>query len=259
MAALLFILFVLFGYVLGSLCSAIIVSRIFTLPDPRKEGSKNPGATNVLRLSGKRFAVIVMVFDVLKGVVPVLLAQIAAVAPVTVAFTALAAVLGHMYPVFFQFKGGKGVATAIGALTAFNFILGSAVIATWLLVANFTRYSSLASIVSMCLAPLYSLFFFNDITIFPPLFFIALFILFKHRNNITRLIDRTEPKLNFRTKVIPQTESVVKHVDKREEEHEDEVKTPKEKKTKTTGKQSSSKLRKKTEDTQTTKKKKSTK
>ncbi|KTC86162.1 MULTISPECIES: glycerol-3-phosphate 1-O-acyltransferase PlsY [Legionella] len=198
MAVLVFIFFVALGYLSGSVCSAVIVSRLFSLPDPRISGSQNPGATNVLRLAGKKYAAMVLIADMLKGLLPVLLAKIFDAEPITISFTCLAAVLGHMYPVFFGFHGGKGVATAIGALLGLHFILGVIVIATWLLVANFTRYSSLASIISMALAPLYALLTIGRLDIFPPLFFIALFVLYKHRNNITRLIDGDEPKIKFK-------------------------------------------------------------
>ncbi|RAP35297.1 acyl-phosphate glycerol 3-phosphate acyltransferase [Legionella quinlivanii] len=194
---LLFVFVVVLGYLSGSVCSAVIVSRIFSLPDPRTEGSQNPGATNVLRLAGKKYAVIVLLCDVLKGLVPVLIAKILHAGPAAISFTCLAAVLGHMYPIFFDFKGGKGVATAIGAFLGLHFVMGVVVIATWLLVANFTRYSSLASIIAILLAPLYALLSLGNLDTFPPLFFIALFVLYKHRDNITRLIDGEEPKLHF--------------------------------------------------------------
>lgn len=197
MAILLFLFCIVLAYLIGSICSAVIVSYLFDLPDPRLEGSKNPGATNVLRLAGKQYAIIVLAFDMLKGLLPVLLAKMLMADPITVGFTCFAAVLGHMYPVFFDFKGGKGVATALGALLGFHFLLGVAVIATWLLIANFFRYSSLASIISMSLAPLYSLGIVHNLSAFPPLMCIAIFILYKHRDNITRLIDGTESKINL--------------------------------------------------------------
>ncbi|RUQ90812.1 glycerol-3-phosphate 1-O-acyltransferase [Legionella septentrionalis] len=197
----LFVLMVSIGYLLGSVCSAVIVSKIFNLPDPRIQGSQNPGATNVLRLSGKKYALMVLLADILKGLLPVLLAKLLGAGIIVESFTGLAAVLGHMYPAFFHFKGGKGVATALGVLLALNLILGVLVIATWLLVANFARYSSLASIVSIVFAPFYSLFIFGNLNAFPPLLLIALFVLYKHRNNITRLTDGTEPKINFRKKM----------------------------------------------------------
>jgi acyl phosphate:glycerol-3-phosphate acyltransferase len=193
-----FIVLILLAYLMGSICSAVIVSKLCSLPDPRQEGSKNPGATNVLRLAGKQYAAIVMLADVLKGLIPVLIARLVSNDPITVGFTALAAVLGHMYPIFFEFKGGKGVATAIGALLGFQFILGIVVIATWLLIAKFLRYSSLASIVSITLAPIYSVFIIGSPNAVPPLLLITLFILYQHRNNITRLMDGTEPHIQFK-------------------------------------------------------------
>ncbi|CDZ76726.1 G3P acyltransferase [Legionella massiliensis] len=195
MTALLYTFVIVVGYLFGSVCSAVIVSQLFSLPDPRTEGSKNPGATNVLRLAGKKYAAIVLLGDMLKGLLPVLLAKILGADHVAICFTALAAVIGHMYPVFFRFHGGKGVATALGALLGVNFILGVMVIATWLLVANFTRYSSLASIVSIILAPIYAMLAIGHLEIFPPLFFITLLVIYQHRNNITRLIDGEEPKI----------------------------------------------------------------
>ncbi|BCA94391.1 glycerol-3-phosphate acyltransferase [Legionella antarctica] len=197
-----FILFVTIGYLMGSFCSAVIVCRLFALPDPRMKGSKNPGATNVLRIAGKNYAALVMLADLLKGTIPVLIAKIFDADAVIVAFTALAAVVGHMYPVFFEFKGGKGVATAIGALLGFHFIIGVMVAATWLLVAKFSRYSSLASMVAITLAPFYTLLLIPHFGIFPPLIIMALLVLFKHRNNITRLLDGIEPKINLKTNVI---------------------------------------------------------
>jgi glycerol-3-phosphate acyltransferase PlsY len=194
---LLFVFVVTIGYLAGSICSAVVVCRLFSLPDPRLAGSQNPGATNVLRLAGKQYGAMVLIADMLKGLLPVLLAHVLGAGPIILSFTGFAAVMGHMYPVFFDFHGGKGVATAMGALLGLHFILGVTVIATWLLIANFTRYSSLASIISMMLAPWYALFIPYGWSTFPPLFFIALFILYKHRNNITRLIDGQEPQIQF--------------------------------------------------------------
>ena len=188
------------AYLVGSICSAVIVCRLFDLPDPRTGGSKNPGATNVLRLAGRKYALLVLVADMLKGLLPVLLAKVLEAGPATLGFTCLAAVIGHIYPIFFNFKGGKGVATAMGALLGFHFILGVMVIATWLVVINFTRYASLASIVSMVLAPFYSFFSVRSIDAFLPIFFIVLLILYQHRDNITRLIDGKETKININPK-----------------------------------------------------------
>ena len=196
-SAILFLLFVAIGYLSGSVCSAVIVSRIFDLPDPRTAGSKNPGATNVLRLAGKKYAVIVLIADMLKGFIPVVLASLFTSSPVIVGFTCFAAVMGHMYPVFFDFKGGKGVATAVGALFGLDFMLGIVVAGLWLLIANFTRYSSLASILSIILMPILAVVLTQNVAVLPPLALIMLFILYQHRENLTRLMDGTEPKIKF--------------------------------------------------------------
>ena len=198
------VILILISYLMGSICSAIIVCSMFNLPDPREEGSKNPGATNVLRLAGKQYAALVLLVDLLKGTIPLLIAHAFVASPTVLALTALAAVLGHMYPIFFGLKGGKGVATAIGALLGLNFITGVLVIATWLLVVNFSRYSSLASMISITLSPLYALLITHEITIFPPLFFMALLILYKHKDNIARLIDGSESKVFIKSNVINQ-------------------------------------------------------
>ncbi len=193
--ALLFILYMVIAYLCGSVCSAIIVCRLFDLPDPCKEGSRNPGATNVLRIAGKKYAAMVLLADMIKGVLPVLLAKALGAGAITVGFTCLAVVLGHVYPLYFGFKGGKGVATALGAFLAYHFFLGMLVIATWLIIANFTRYSSLASIVTMILAPFYSLFSLGNASGFIPILLCTILILYKHRENISRLLDGTEPKM----------------------------------------------------------------
>ncbi|STY28372.1 transmembrane protein [Legionella wadsworthii] len=198
----LFIFLVVLAYLMGSICSAVIVCKTCSLPDPRIEGSKNPGATNVLRIAGKQYAAMVMVADLLKGTIPVLIAKLLGASPATVGFTALAAVVGHMYPVFFDFKGGKGVATAIGALLGLHFIVGILVAATWLLVAKFSRYSSLASITAIGFAPFYSLLLIQRLDVFMPLFIMALLIVYKHKDNIVRLIDGKESKIKLKEDVL---------------------------------------------------------
>ncbi|MGQ3892147.1 glycerol-3-phosphate 1-O-acyltransferase PlsY [Legionella sp. CNM-4043-24] len=197
---LLSILVIAIAYVCGSLCSAIIVSQMFALPDPRTEGSHNPGATNVMRLAGKKYAALVLLGDMLKGLLPVMLARFLEVPDAVVGFTCLAAVVGHMYPVFFGFKGGKGVATALGAFLGLHFVMGVVLVATWLLVANISRYSSLASMVTITLAPLYAIVSSGNVNSFPALGIITILVLYQHRNNITRLIDGTEPELRIRHK-----------------------------------------------------------
>lgn len=190
--------FIIIAYLMGSICSAVIVCQTFSLPDPRTEGSQNPGATNVLRIAGKKYAILVLVADMLKGTIPVFIARLFLSDPMVLGFVALAAVIGHMYPLFFDFKGGKGVATAIGALFGFEFLVGVMVSATWLVVARFTRYSSLASIISICLSPFYALLIIGRIDVDPPLFLMAVLILIKHKNNIGRLIEKTEPKIKLK-------------------------------------------------------------
>lgn len=204
-----FIFLVILGYLSGSISSAMIVCKMFGLPNPREEGSKNPGATNVLRIAGKQYAAAVMLADLLKGTIPVIIAKYIGTDPVTIGFTALAAVIGHIYPIFFNFKGGKGVATAMGALLGLHFILGVIVAATWLITANISKYASLASMISMSLMPLLALIIIGNINLFPPLFIITLLIVYKHRNNITRLMDGIEPKIKFKKNIIEEiTEAV---------------------------------------------------
>jgi len=152
---------VVLAYLVGSLSFAVIVSRAFRLADPRSYGSKNPGATNVLRSGHRAAAILTLLLDALKGYVPVWIALWLSprfgFGEATIAFVGLAAFLGHLWPVFFHFQGGKGVATAAGVLLAFNPWLGLATLATWVIIAAFFRYSSLASIVAAVFAPFYQL------------------------------------------------------------------------------------------------------
>jgi acyl phosphate:glycerol-3-phosphate acyltransferase len=143
------------GYLFGSISSAVVVSRLMGLDDPREVGSKNPGATNVLRYGGKLAAILTLAGDVLKGVIPVLIARYVTDDPAILATTALTAFLGHLFPVFFGFHGGKGVATALGVWLALNPWIGLLLAATWLATAAITRYSSLSSLAASMLAPLY--------------------------------------------------------------------------------------------------------
>ena len=201
LTALVFIIDVIVAYLVGSLSAAIIVSRLFNLPDPRANGSKNPGTTNVLRLAGKKYAAIVLIGDMLKGLFPLLLAHLLDSSPTLLGFTCLAAVFGHMYPVFFDFKGGKGVATALGAFLGFHFMMGVVIIATWLLIANFSRYASLASVIAITFAPFYSLLVIGNLSAFLPLICITIFVLYQHRDNISRLISGDEPKIDLGKKI----------------------------------------------------------
>ncbi len=185
------------AYALGSLCSAVLVCQAAKLPDPRTKGSKNPGATNVLRLAGKQYAALVLLADMLKGLLPVWLAVIFHLGGFWQGMVGLAAVLGHVYPVFFDFKGGKGVATSLGVLLGLHPLLGLLAVLTWLTVAFFSRYSSLSSIVAITLSPFYALLGFHEQAAFLPLVAIALVVLYQHQENIKRLLDGSESKLDF--------------------------------------------------------------
>jgi len=185
------------GYLCGSLASAVIVCRIMKLPDPRKEGSGNPGATNVLRLGGKKAAALTLVGDILKGTIPVLLAHLLSDSPATLSATAVAAVVGHMYPIFFQFKGGKGVATAFGAVTALVYPVALFMAAVWVLAAMATRYASLASMSAAVAAPLFALVFIQVTDYVLALTIIAALLVYRHRDNIQRLRDGTENEIDL--------------------------------------------------------------
>jgi glycerol-3-phosphate acyltransferase PlsY len=191
-----FVIFAAVAYLLGSLSSAVIVCRLMGLPDPRNEGSKNPGATNVLRLGGKNAAVLTLLGDVFKGVLAVLLARLFGVHGFWLALVALAAFIGHIFPVFFQFKGGKGVATAFGAIIALSFPLGMVGAITWLLVLVFSRYSSLAALVSAVFLPVYCMLF-ADFSYLIPILIMSGIIIWRHWDNIQRLKAGTETKVNF--------------------------------------------------------------
>ena len=192
------------AYLIGSLSFAVIVSRVMGLNDPRSYGSKNPGATNVLRSGSKPAAVLTLLLDAAKGWLPVVLVswlgQPYGLGDGTVALVGLAAFLGHLYPVFFKFVGGKGVATALGVLLGINGWLGLATALTWLIIAFFFRYSSLASLAAAAFAPVYYLFgdrlaWYSDRAIASTIFAMGLLLAWRHRENISRLLAGTESKL----------------------------------------------------------------
>ncbi|MCY1167771.1 MAG: glycerol-3-phosphate 1-O-acyltransferase PlsY [Pseudomonadota bacterium] len=195
---------VLLSYLLGSLSFAVIVSRLLGLQDPRSYGSKNPGATNVLRSGSKVAAVATLLLDGLKGWLPVMLVKWFGkdygLEDATIAAVAFAAFIGHLFPVFFKFRGGKGVATAAGALLGIDWLLGLATLATWLIVAFFTRYSSLASMASAAFAPLFYLMgdrgpWYVERSILLAIFMISVLLVVRHRENIVKLMNGTESKL----------------------------------------------------------------
>jgi glycerol-3-phosphate acyltransferase PlsY len=182
------------AYLLGSISSAILICKILGLPDPRTTGSNNPGATNVLRMSNKLTAATVLFLDILKGTVPVWGAYFLQVEPLYLGIIGVAACLGHMYPIFFNFQGGKAVATALGTLLPIGLGLGALLIITWLSVAKLTKYSSLAAIVTVSLAPVY-VFLLKPLYVYPTLMLSALIIL-RHKDNIVRLLKGTESKIS---------------------------------------------------------------
>jgi glycerol-3-phosphate acyltransferase PlsY len=190
---------ILFAYLLGSINSAIIVCKVAGLPSPRTVGSGNPGATNVLRLGSKKAAGLTLAGDVLKGIIPVVLGHLLHLPAAALCWIAFSAILGHIFPVYFQFKGGKGVATAMGCAFAINFWLGIFVGATWLISAKISRYSSLSSMISISLMPLIALPLLGTNS-FLPLILISAVVLFKHRSNIQKLKAGTESKIGEKTK-----------------------------------------------------------
>ena len=163
-----FIIFAIIAYLLGSISSAVIVSKLLGLPDPRTHGSGNPGATNVMRIGGKNAALLTLLGDVLKGVIAVVLARAVGVQGFLLGLVALIVFLGHIYPVFFQFKGGKGVATCFGALMGLSLPVALVAGITWLLVLVFSRYSSLAALVTAVVSPRFIWFYLLTITYFVP-------------------------------------------------------------------------------------------
>lgn len=193
------LLAMLAAYVVGSLSFAVLISRVMGLADPRSYGSRNPGATNVLRSGNRAAAVLTLALDALKGYVPVLLCLVYGprygLGETAAAFVGLAAFLGHLWPVFFRFQGGKGVATAAGVLMALNPWLGLATLATWLIIAAFFRYSSLASVVAAVFAPFYQALIWGLEPGILALIGMSLLLVWRHEGNIRKLIAGTESKL----------------------------------------------------------------
>ena len=183
------------AYLMGSLSTAVIVSKLFGLPDPRQQGSKNPGATNVLRLGGRKAAAITLAGDAVKGLIPVMLAQYLGATTDMIAAVGLAAFLGHLYPVFFGFKGGKGVATALGVLSGFSGWVGLSVLVTWILMAVVFRYSSLSALTAALLAPVYVWFILKSAVLAGAASAMALLLVSRHRANIERLLKGEESRI----------------------------------------------------------------
>lgn len=190
-------LLILFAYLLGSIATAIVTCKLMGLPDPRTQGSNNPGATNVLRFGGKKAAAITLLGDGLKGVIPVVLARfVFGIEDYTwLILIGIAAFLGHLYPVFYGFKGGKGVATAIGVFLGVNLWGGLAFVATWLIMAKGFKISSLAALIATALSPLYFWMITGHTQLTLGVGVIAVLIFWRHRSNIQKLLDGSEDKI----------------------------------------------------------------
>ncbi|MGD2073428.1 MAG: glycerol-3-phosphate 1-O-acyltransferase PlsY [Gammaproteobacteria bacterium] len=183
------------GYLMGSVSSAIIVCRLLGLPDPRTQGSGNPGATNVLRVGGKKAAVATLAGDMLKGLAPVLIARALQADLAVQCAVAVAAFLGHLYPVFFGFKGGKGVATALGVLLGLHWPVGLMTIGTWLAVAFVAKISSAAALVAILLTPLYVWWLRPEPALLAAVIFMGVLLFWRHRSNIENLFRGTEGRI----------------------------------------------------------------
>jgi acyl phosphate:glycerol-3-phosphate acyltransferase len=198
------------AYLIGSISFALIVSAVMGLDDPRSYGSGNPGATNVLRSGNKKAAILTLVGDAFKGWLAVWLAAHFGphfgLGETAVALAAIAVFLGHLYPVFFRFKGGKGVATAAGVLLAVNPVLGGATLLTWLIVAFFTRYSSLAALAAAVFAPLFDVFLFGTHVMALAILAMSVLLFWRHRANIAKLANGTESRIGDKKKAATASE-----------------------------------------------------
>jgi acyl phosphate:glycerol-3-phosphate acyltransferase len=185
--------FLIGSYLLGSISSAIIICKICNLPDPRTKGSGNPGATNVLRIGGQKVAAFVLIFDGLKGAIPVMLAHYFGLNLFELTIILLSAFLGHVFPIYYGFKGGKGVATYLGGLIGLNFFVGLTFSIIWLIVAKVIKVSSIAALTATLLSPIYFYFITtHDVRATMVIFLINLFIYFTHRENIRRIMNGEE-------------------------------------------------------------------
>ncbi len=188
------LLMIVAAYLAGSVSSAVLVCKMRGLPDPRSQGSGNPGATNVLRIGGATAAAMVLFFDMLKGALPAYLSYLMGIDAIFLGLIAIAACLGHIYPIFFGFKGGKGVATAFGAMAPIGDDLALCLMASWVVFVLVSRYSSVASILTALLAPLYTWWLDDRFTI--PVAMLSTLIILRHRENIQRLLKGEESKVS---------------------------------------------------------------
>ena len=189
------ILLIFSAYLLGSISAAIIVCKTLGLSDPRTGGSGNPGTTNVMRLYGKKAAFLTLVGDIFKGIIPVLLAKVIVNSEFIIAICGLATFLGHIFPIYFKFEGGKGVATLIGILFATHWLLGVSYIITWILTALIFRYSSLAALIAVLPIPIYSYFIEHNNQYTISFAVIAIILFWRHKPNIYNLLNGKEDKI----------------------------------------------------------------
>jgi glycerol-3-phosphate acyltransferase PlsY len=192
------------GYLFGSISTAIIVCKLMGLPDPRTQGSRNPGATNVARIGGKKAAALTLTGDMLKGLLPVLMAHALQANPAVLAGTALAAFLGHLYPVFFGFQGGKGVATALGVIYGLYWPVGLLTTAAWLVMALVFRYSSLAALTAMLLTPAGFAWLWPEPAVIAAMLVMTILLYWRHRSNIANLLNGREGRISFGRKSSPE-------------------------------------------------------
>lgn len=192
-------LLIIAAYMIGSISSAIIFCRLAGLPDPRVCGSHNPGATNVLRIGGRTAALGVLLFDILKGCLSVLCAFQLGLAPSEIGFVALAACLGHIFPIFFQFRGGKGVATAFGALLPMSIVVASAALCSWLIIFLLCGFSSLSAVITALIVPFYIWWFRPEFTF--PVALVCCLLVYRHHDNIQRLWRGQEERIWDKFKV----------------------------------------------------------
>lgn len=187
------VLMIAVAYLFGSLSSAVVISQAFNLPDPRTAGSKNPGATNVYRLGGRIPALLVLVMDILKGTIPVYGSYFLGIEPLGLGLIAIAACLGHIFPLYFGFEGGKAVATAFGAMLPIGLDLAGFLIVSWIAVVFLTGYSSLGALIAVSLAPIFTWFVKPLYTV--PVAMLSILIVVRHKDNISRLLSGTESKV----------------------------------------------------------------
>ena len=185
----------LIGYLIGSINGSIILSQVFGYDDPRTFGSKNPGATNLLRTGNRKLASFSLIFDMLKGIIVVFFAGFLELSNFEITVICMSCVLGHIFPIFYKFKGGKGVATGLGSLLAFDIVLGSICIITWLTMLKIYGFSSLAAIVTFFLLPLHVFFTYNSFKVTAIIVMMSAIIIWRHKDNIQNLVNKTESKI----------------------------------------------------------------